>query len=79
MSEKKALTRETAKLYQKSQKHQKTEILDHFVSITGYHRKYALTLLGSWGKEIIKTINGKPKNCGRSFAQTEKTTAGMYL
>jgi len=60
MSEKKALTRETAKLYQKSQKHQKTEILDHFVSITGYHRKYALTLLGSWGKEIIKTINGKP-------------------
>jgi len=57
MSERKALTRETAKLYQKSQKKQKTEILCNFVNITGYHRKYATMFLCTWGKELLRTCD----------------------
>ncbi|HPD79505.1 MAG TPA: hypothetical protein PK025_00485 [Spirochaetales bacterium] len=77
MSERKALTRETAKLYQKSQKKQKTEILCNFVNITGYHRKYATMLLSTWGKEVIHTVNGKAVKIVVGTQQKRKKRQGI--
>jgi diguanylate cyclase (GGDEF)-like protein len=42
MQEKKALTREISKRYQKAEKKEKTDILDELVKTTGYNRKYIL-------------------------------------
>jgi len=55
MNEKHAVTRETAKLYQKASKQQKTAILNNFVCITKYHRKYAIRVLSQWGKMYVIT------------------------
>jgi hypothetical protein len=49
MHEKKALTREVSKRYQKAGRKEKTRILDELVKTTGYNRKYALHLLANWG------------------------------
>jgi len=35
----------TAKRYQQASKPEKTAILNEFAAATGYHRKYAITLL----------------------------------
>ncbi len=38
----------TAPRYQKATKNEKQQILDEFIKVTGYHRKYAITLLRQW-------------------------------
>ena len=40
------LIRAVGKRYQTAEREQKTEILDEFIQVTQYHRKYALQLLG---------------------------------
>jgi hypothetical protein len=45
LSAKRELTRTTAHRYQASSREEKGRILDEFTAATGYHRKYALTLL----------------------------------
>ena len=61
MSERKSLTRENARRYRRApDKKSKQKILDEFVANTGYHRKYAIGLLGSWGKKVLRHIEGKP-------------------
>lgn len=61
MSERKSLTRESALRYRRAvDKRSKRKILDEFVANTGYHRKYAIGLLGSWGKKVVRHIEGKP-------------------
>jgi len=40
MQEKKALTKEISKRYQKAKKKEKTDILNEPVKTTGYNRKY---------------------------------------
>jgi len=59
MQEKKALTGEISKRYQKAEKKEKTEILNELVKTTGYNRKYVLHVLANWGKTTAVSIGGK--------------------
>ena len=59
MQEKKALTREISKRYQKAEKKEKTEILNELVKTTGYNRKYVLHILANWGRTVVASIDGK--------------------
>jgi hypothetical protein len=55
MKEKQSLTRTTCTRYRKSDRKEKSAILNEFCQSTGYNRKYALHLLANWGKtEVIK-------------------------
>jgi len=60
MAEKKAISAEISKRYQKAGKKQKGKILDEFCQTTGYNRKYALHLLANWGKTQVVSVSGKP-------------------
>jgi len=53
MKEKKAVTRETAKRYQRAHKREKSKILDEFIKTTGYSRWYARYILRNWERKII--------------------------
>ena len=59
IKEKKALTREVAKRYQKASKKQKGLILDEFVAITGYNRCYGSYVLRNWQKKVILRVKGE--------------------
>jgi len=59
MKEKKAVTREVAKRYQKVSKKQKGVILNEFTALTGYNRSYASYLLRNWEKRITLRVKGK--------------------
>lgn len=60
MKEKKAVSREVAKRYQKAQKKEKGMILNEFTQITGYVRCYASYILKNWNKKIIlRTKTGR--------------------
>jgi hypothetical protein len=59
MQEKKALTREVSKRYQKAGKKEKTVILNELVKTSGYNRKYLLHVLSNWGKITIKHLDGQ--------------------
>ena len=59
MQQKKALTGEVGKRYQKSKKREKTQILDEFVKNTHYNRKYALHILANWGKTTTVILDGE--------------------
>jgi hypothetical protein len=39
---------------------EKTWTLDEYIRLTGYHRKYALTILKRWRKTTLVTTDGKP-------------------
>lgn len=51
--EKRSITREIAKRYQSSSKHEKTVILNEITKLTGYNRCYASCLLKNYGKKIF--------------------------
>lgn len=53
MKEKKAVSREVAKRYQRARKKGKSKILDEFVQLTGYVRCYARYILRNWGRKIV--------------------------
>ncbi len=59
MKEKQAITAQIASRYQQGSKRDKQRILDEFTQLTGYHRKYAIHLLSTWGKECIQWIHGQ--------------------
>jgi hypothetical protein len=59
MQEKKALTAEISKRYQKAAKKEKTGILNELIKNTGYHRKYILHVLANWGKTATICMDGK--------------------
>ena len=58
MKEKKAVSREVAKRYQRSRKKEKGGILKEFVQVTGYTRCYASYILRSWGRKIVLRTDG---------------------
>jgi hypothetical protein len=61
MKEKKAVTREYKPRYQKASKKEKMALLDEFTTLTGYHRKSAVRILGSKPvKQVMLFIDGKP-------------------
>jgi hypothetical protein len=59
MKERQSLTRETCTRYRAGSKQEKTKILDEFTQVTGYHRKYALSVLTHWGKEKMVRLEGE--------------------
>ena len=59
MQEKKSLTREISKRYQKAKKKEKTCILNELVKTTGYNRKYALHVLANSEKTTTVHLFGK--------------------
>jgi hypothetical protein len=69
MSERKALTRQTAARYRRSAKKKKGKILDEFIANTKYTRKYGSWILRNWGKrkivrldgELVELIVGRPR------------------
>ncbi len=88
MDEKKALTNEVAVRYRQATKETKKVILDEFCQTTGYHRKYAIGLLNSWGKKRTVLVDGVPVNLiigsprtprprGRGRVYDQKTLAAL--
>ena len=59
MNERKALTREISKRYQKAGKKEKSTILDELVKTTGQNRKYLIHVLVTWGKTATVFTQGK--------------------
>jgi hypothetical protein len=59
MQEKKAITGEVSKRYQKAGKKEKTGILDELVKTKGYNRTYVLHLLANWGKTAAMRTGGE--------------------
>lgn len=64
MKEKKAVTKEVAKRYQRASKKQKGVILNEFIALTGYNRCYASYVLGNLGKRIFIS---KRRNSSSNF------------
>lgn len=60
MSAKRTITNAIAARYRAESKRGKQMMLDEFCRTTGYHRKYAIQLLSSWGTQRIHRIDGKP-------------------
>ena len=59
MKERQSLIRETSARYRAGTKKEKTKILDEFVQVTGYNRKYALHRLKNGKKETLVRLNGE--------------------
>lgn len=58
IKERKAVTKEVAKRYQRARKKEKGRILDEFVSLAGYTRCYASCILRNWGRRIVLKFGG---------------------
>jgi hypothetical protein len=80
MREKKALTNEIAVRYRAESKNGKQAILDEFCRSTGYHRKYAMHLLNTWGTKKIHVVDGKPFEfvVGEPRKRKKRTRERMY-
>ena len=60
LTTRKEMSKALARRYQRARKKEKTEILNVFVKMTGYHRVYARWLLRNWGKKIeVRREGGK--------------------
>jgi hypothetical protein len=53
MRERQSVSREYAKRYQRSNKKDKSILLNEFIKLTGYRRDYASFLLRSWNKKVF--------------------------
>jgi transposase InsO family protein len=59
MNEKKSVTRETAVRYRHAGKAVKRVIINEFVDLTGYHRKYAVKVLNAAAKTCLAEVYGR--------------------
>jgi hypothetical protein len=59
MQQRRVLTREVALRYRSADKAGKKRFLDEFTATSGYHRKYAVSLLSQEGKKRFLRIGGK--------------------
>jgi len=80
MRAKKALTNEIATRYRTESKIGKQAILDEFCRTTGYHRKYAVQVLNSWGKKTVHVVDGKPVEfvVGEARKRKKRTRERVY-
>jgi hypothetical protein len=58
LKQRKAVTKATARRYQKASKKQRGRILDEFCALNGYTRSYAAFLLRNCGRTVHMTIGG---------------------
>ena len=60
MKERQAVTREYIPRYQRAKKKEKKALLDELATLTGYHRKHAVRLLGAMQfKQVVLYLDGK--------------------
>lgn len=59
MNERKAVTNELARRYQRATKSERGRLLDQFMQLTGYNRSYASHLLHNWGTRHIRIVDGE--------------------
>jgi hypothetical protein len=59
MNQRKAVTNELAKRYQRATKTERGRLLKEFIQLTGYAHCYASHLLHNWGKRRIRIVNGE--------------------
>jgi hypothetical protein len=79
MSAKKELTTEKARQYRKAKTcEDKGKILDAFIADTGYHRKYAISILNGEGKEKLLAAGGKPVKARVSHKTRRKRVYKRY-
>jgi hypothetical protein len=79
MQEKKALTREVSKRYQKAGKKEKTAILDELVKTTGYNRKYVLHVLANWPacrRQGENSHRPHGRGNGQAYSRTKQAAQG---
>lgn len=57
----------TAPRYQIATKKEKQQILDEFIKVTGYHRKYAITLLRQWRVKDSSTPGKKKRKRSKKY------------
>jgi hypothetical protein len=72
MNERKAVTSEVAKRYQKESKKQRGKILDEFTALTDYNRSYASHILSNWGRKVI--VKSADKRIAVVFGTTRRKT-----
>lgn len=83
MREKQAVTKETAKRYRKATKKERGQILDEFVTLTGYNRSYASYVLRYFGKRAnipgtnVAVVFGKAKRRQRPKYYDEKVQSAL--
>jgi hypothetical protein len=64
MQEKKAVTRQIRSRCQNAQQKEKSDILNEFIQISGYNRKYVLRILNQPpAPQALLAVNGKPVKC----------------
>jgi hypothetical protein len=60
MKEKKAVTNQIRSRYQKANRKEKSAILNEFIQLTGYNRKYALRILNQrQSPQALLVVNGE--------------------
>jgi len=79
MGTRKELTAEKARQYREAKtRKDKGRILDAFIDDTGYHRKYAISILNGEGKVKMLTIDGKPVKARVSHKTRKKRIYKRY-
>ena len=62
MKERNSVTKEIVERYKKASKDEKKKILDEYISLTGFHRKYAISKLNSCIKRKTYVFNNRTMN-----------------
>jgi hypothetical protein len=85
LKEKKLVTGELSKQYQKSNKKEKTRILNMLIESSGYNRKYAMHILANWGKTANVYLDGKtiklkaPRKRKKGVGRKPKYSGGFVI
>ena len=72
MKEKDSVTKEVVARYKNASKDEKKKILDEYINLTGFHRKYAISKINSCIKRKTHVFKGISKNSGYEFTKIRK-------
>ena len=72
MQERDSVTKEIANRYKNATKKEKKTILNEYISLTGFNRKYAITKINSCIKRKTYTFNNKIMNSCKVEAPKRK-------
>jgi len=59
MKERNSVTKEVTERYKNASKNEKIKILNEYIAITGFHRKYAINKINSYIKKRNYSFNNK--------------------